>query len=206
MSTPTDTQTENPSTPVAGPTAQTTPDTNAEGVTEGSGANGTQSNGDAKPKAERAKAPDVSTISADAINAASLAIPEMVAAAEPERKRPEQQVVMDAVATKAYAAWVKAGRPAAWGKMPVVTYFLDEADLPKWRYLIRRACDVVKPEGTATGVRVLFGNEFTLSEGMAKKIDKPEAVGKTVLAWAAIDKRAPNKATKPDTKPNAAKK
>jgi hypothetical protein len=40
-----------------------------------------------------------------------------------------------------------------------------------------------------SGVRARFGKEFVLAEKMAVKIGKPDAAGKTVLAWAAIDKR-----------------
>lgn len=144
-----------------------------------------------KPKAKaRAKAPDTSTVDLTAINAAALAMPDLISAAAPTRERSDQQKAMDEVAKRAYAAWVEAHRPAIWQKMPVVTYFLDDADVPKYRYLIRRAASIVEPADGSPGVRVRFGNEFTLSETMAAKIKKPELAGKTVLAWAAIDKRA----------------
>lgn len=141
-----------------------------------------------KPKA-RAKTPDTSKITPDAINAAVLAAEDLVTAAQPMRERSAEQKVMDGVAVKAYAEWVKAGRPSAWGKVPVVTYFVTAEEAPAYRYLIKRACAIVPPDGNSIGVRVRFGNEFTLSEQMAQKINRPDDAGKTVLAWAAVDKR-----------------
>lgn len=107
----------------------------------------------------------------------------------PIRSRNPRQAAMDGVATKAYADWVAAGRPTLWQNMPVITYFLNPDDVSEYRKMIRKACDVVTPEGDATGVRVRFGKEFTLTEKMAAKIKRPDDAGKTVLAWAAVDKR-----------------
>jgi hypothetical protein len=166
-----------PNAPQTDPTAPT-PDPKTEGDKT-----------DEKAKPARAKAPDTSKITAEGINAAVLAIPDLVSAAAPVRERSAEQKVMDGVAAKAYAEWIKAKKPSVWQKMPVVTYFLDAEEVPAYRYLIRRACAIVEPADGSTGVRVRFGNEFTLSEGMAAKIKRPELTGKTVLAWAAIDKR-----------------
>ena len=138
----------------------------------------------------RAKAPDTSGISAEAINAATLAAPDLIHAAQPMRERSTEQKLMDKVAERAYAEWVKAERPSAWAKVPVVTYFLSPDDVAAYRYLIRRACAIVEPQDGSIGVRVRFGNEFTLSQQMAEKIGRPDDAGKTVLAWAAVDKRA----------------
>lgn len=118
-------------------------------------------------------------------------------ATTPVRNRKPVQLAMDAVAEQAYTDWTDADRPSVWQRMPVITYFLDPADVAEYRKLIRRACEVVnattyEKEGKTvepSGVRVRFGKEFVLSEKMAAKIGKPEEAGKTVLAWAAIDKR-----------------
>ena len=114
----------------------------------------------------------------------------------PVRSRNPRQAAMDAVAQQAYNDWVAADRPTLWQNMPVITYFLDpgaEIDgkpiVPEYRRMIRKACEVITPDGDASGVRVRFGKEFPLTEKMAHKIGKPEEAGKTVLAWAAIDKR-----------------
>lgn len=144
---------------------------------------------DAKETKPRAKAPDTSTVDLDAINAATLAPSDLINASAPMRERSDQQKAMDKVAARAYEAWVKAERPSVWAKIPVVTYFLSEEDVTKYRYLIRRACAIVEPVGDSAGVRVRFGNEFTLSEAMAEKLGMPDNAGKTVLAWAAVDKR-----------------
>lgn len=144
---------------------------------------------DAKETKPRQKAPDTSTVALDAINAATLAPSDLINASAPMRERSDQQKAMDKVAARAYEAWVKADRPSVWAKIPVVTYFLSEEDVTKYRYLIRRACAIVEPVGDSAGVRVRFGNEFTLSEAMAEKLGMPDNAGKTVLAWAAVDKR-----------------
>jgi hypothetical protein len=115
----------------------------------------------------------------------------------PVRARNPVQSAMDIVAEQAYHDWTAANRPSVWKNMPVITYFLDPGDVADYRKLIRRACELVTPEPyekdgktvEPSGVRARFGKEFVLSEKMAGKIGKPEAAGKTVLAWAAIDKR-----------------
>lgn len=159
-----------------------------EGTQEG--AEGTQEGTpDAEATPARRKVPDTSGLTVEAINAATLAFPDLVAASAPVRERSEQQKWMDAVAVKAYEAWVTAGKPSMWQKIPVITYFVSDDDLPKYKYLIRRACSIVEPAGDSPGVRVRFGNEFTLSEAMATKMERPDLAGTTVLAWAAVDKR-----------------
>jgi hypothetical protein len=124
-------------------------------------------------------------------------------ATAPVRNRKPVQKAMDKVAAKAYADWVEAGRPTTWQRMPVITYFIDPgtedgqgsvADYRKW---IRAAVQIVPAEPyekdgktiEPSGVRARFGGDFVLTEKMAAKIGKPEQAGKTVLAWAAIDKR-----------------
>ncbi len=164
----------------------------------GNAQDGQSGTGDGKVTKPRAKTPDTTTVNLDAINAATLAPSDLVNASAPMRERSDQQKAMDKVAARAYEAWVKADRPSVWAKIPVVTYFLSEEDVPKYRYLIRRACAIVEPVGDSAGVRVRFGNEFTLSEAMAEKLSMPDNAGKTVLAWAAVDKRTME--DKPDEK------
>jgi len=158
---------------------------------------GQQTGQEAAAATPRKRTPDTSTVTLDGINAATLGTADLIAASAPMRERNEPQKAMDKVAARAYAAWIKADRPSVWNKIPVITYFLDEDDVPKYKFLIRRACAIVEPEGDAPGVRVRFGNEFTLSEAMAAKMkdeEHPEGrmdlAGKHVLAWAAVDKRA----------------
>jgi hypothetical protein len=185
MSTTTDT----PAGPQTEPQAPAQP--GPEGTPEGTPEAKTD---EAKPA--RAKAPDTSKITATGINAAALAVPDLLSASQPVRERSAEQKLMDVVAVKAYNAFVAAKRPSVWQKMPVITYILDDSEVAAYRYLIRRACAIVEPVKPSAGVRVRFGNEFTLSEEMAKKIGKPDAAGKTVLAWAAIDKREPTDESK----------
>jgi hypothetical protein len=147
---------------------------------------------------KRSKTPDTSVVDIDAVKLATIADPtdpdlgeaaDFFAAGQPQRARKPEQLAMDEVAAAAYQRWVKAGRPTQWAKMPVVTFYVSEEDLPAYRHLIRRAARFVEPEGDDTGVREHFGNEFTLSEKMAHKIGREDDIGKTVLMWAAIAKR-----------------
>ena len=114
----------------------------------------------------------------------------LVEAGKPMRERSDEQKEMDRVAAAAYQRWIDAGRPTLWAKMPVITYFAKDAtEAAAFTYLIKRAVQVVEPTGDSTGVRAHFGNQFTLSEQMAEKINRPEEAGKIVIMWAAIDKR-----------------
>ena len=192
-------RTSTPEAPVDGivetPETPETPETNAETPETPEASNG--DHGSAETTSKR-KTPDTSDVSLDAIKAAVIADPtdpdlgdasEFFAAGQPQRARKPEQEAMDEVAAAAYAKWVKAERPSQWAKMPVVTFYLTDEDLPKYRHLIRRACLYVTPEDPDTGVRAHFGNEFTLSEKMAAKIGREEDTGKNVLMWAAIAKR-----------------
>lgn len=166
-----------------------------EGTTEGT--EGTET-----PTPRRStKQEDIEKISVDAINSAELAeniSALLVRATAPQRVRTDQQLAMDAVALRAYRAWVSKNRPAAWGRLPAVTYFLNPDEVDHWKYLIRRACEIIEPvpfadkdgnEVSAPGVRVRFGTTVTLTPELAEKIGRPDDEGKTILSWAAVDKR-----------------
>lgn len=179
------------------PTPEDTPTPNAAQDGQSGDVEATEDSTKDKPK--RKPTPDTSAVSLDAIKGAVIADPtaaedpelvsEFIAAGAPTRERKPEQKAMDEVAQAAYAAWVKAGRPSQWAKMPVVTFYLTEEELPAWRHLIRRACSIADPTEPDTGVRVHFGNEFTLNERTAKRIGHEDDIGKTVLMWAAIAKR-----------------
>lgn len=129
-----------------------------------------------------------------AIEGYSEAPAEVIEATTPVRKRGSLQIAMDKVAVRAYAAWVERDRPSVWAKLPVITYYLDPEQVPEWRKMIRKACEFVTPQGDASGVRARFGkSEFVLTEEQAAKIGRPDDAGKTVLSWAAIDKRKSNR-------------
>jgi len=192
-----------PDTPT-GPEGNGQAPENPEGATQG-GTDEPTSGGTEEPEGKKAparkKSPDTSKLNIDAIDTAILAPDELRKAATPTRARSDEQAKMDAVAQRAYEAWIEAKKPTLWQNMPVVTYFLDEGDeLEGFRYLIKRAPDGVKnPETGAPDVaRIRWGNEFTVTEEMAARLKKPdgtvgrpEVAGKTVLAWACIDKRQP---------------
>jgi hypothetical protein len=143
---------------------------------------------EAQPEAQ-AEAPAPGTITTDMVQGFSVATEDFRATVTPVRARNDVQKAMDVVAANAYADWVKADRPSTWTKMPVITYFLAPEEVTPMRKLIRRAAEQVIPEGDATGARVRFGKEFVLAPEMAEKIGQADKAGKTVLAWAVIDKR-----------------
>lgn len=138
-----------------------------------------------------------------AIQGFSVASPEFAAVTTPVRNRKPLQREMDKVAEQAYSDWVSADRPTAWVKIPVITYFLLPEDVADYRKMIRKACEIVVPvnyenDGTAvepSGVRARYGKEFVLTEAMAKRagITEEWKIGRTVLAWAAVDKRKSGK-------------
>ncbi len=145
---------------------------------------------------KRKPTPDTSGVKIEDIEAAALIRPDedteaafLMEAGQPQRARKPEQLAMDAIAQKLYQRWVDAGRPSQWAKMPVITYYRNEDEVAAWKYLIRRACAVAEAVEPDTGVRVHFGNDFTLSERMAAKIGRPDDAGKTVIMWAAIAKR-----------------
>lgn len=181
-------------TPTPEPVAGVTPEVS--GVEAGNVEATPESSANATRK--RTPTPDTSDVSIDAIKAAVIADPndpelgdasEFFAAGQPQRARKTEQLAMDEVAQAAYQKWVKADRPTKWANMPVVTFYLSDDDLPKYKLLIRRACRFATPEGEDEAVKEHMGNEFTLSEKMAEKIGRPEEAGKNVLMWAAVAKR-----------------
>lgn len=156
-----------------------------------------QNSTNATPR-KRTPTPDTSDVSPDAIKAAVIANPndpelgdasEFFAAGQPQRARKPEQLAMDEVAQAAYLEWVKADRPTKWVQMPVVTFYLTDEELPKYKLLIRRACKFATAEGEDEAVKEHLGNEFTLNEKMAEKIGRPDEAGKNVLMWAAVAKR-----------------
>jgi hypothetical protein len=148
---------------------------------------------EALPADKLAEATEVAAIGGFAVTES----PDLRQATTPVRHRKAVQQAMDAVARKAYTDWVEAGRPTTWSRMPVITYFLDPDQVTEYRKLIRSAVQIVPVETyekdgktiEPTGVRARFGGDFVLGEKMAAKIGKPGQAGKTVLAWAAVDKR-----------------
>lgn len=147
----------------------------------------------AKLAAEQAEAEQIASVQGFTVTEPG----EFRTATTPIRNRKPVQQAMDAVAAQAYSDWVAAERPSTWSRMPVITYFLDPDEVAKYRTLIRKACLIVTAEPfekdgktiEPSGVRARFGKEFVLQPKQAEKIGKPDEAGKTVLAWAAIDKR-----------------
>lgn len=182
-------------TPTPEPVAGVTPEVS--GAEAGNVEASPETTANATPR-KRTPTPDTSDVSPDAIKAAVIANPndpdlgdasEFFAAGQPQRARKPEQLAMDEVAQAAYLEWVKAERPTKWAQMPVVTFYLTDGELPKYKLLIRRACRFATPEGEDEAVKEHLGNEFTLNEKMAEKIGRPDEAGKNVLMWAAVAKR-----------------
>lgn len=163
---------------------------------------GTATTADATPNGEakrgrkpgtQVKRPDTSGLNLDAI-AGAVAAPAMVrTAAAPKLERKPEQMAMDKVAARAHAAWVTAGRPAAWEKMPVITYYLDPTHVEGFKYLIRRAVDF-------HGTRARFGSPARVTKKLINEAGlQADFEGREILAWAVLDKRP--RTSKDEAKP-----
>jgi hypothetical protein len=147
--------------------------------------------------------PDTSAFDLNAIAGAVAAPAEVITLSQPTVERKPEQLAMDKVVERAHAAWVKAGRPSAWAKMPVVTYYLDPTHVEGYKYLIRRAADF-------HGIRPRFGTPTRVTRSLIGKLAAAGTVlpveyeGREILAWAAMDKRPRvTSDAKPETKPEA---
>jgi hypothetical protein len=167
-------------------------------VKPGADAPATSENGDAKrgrKPGTQVKRPDTSGFNLDAIAGAVAAPAQIRTAAAPKIERKPEQMAMDKVAARAHASWVGAGRPAAWEKMPVITYFLDPTQVEGYKYLIRRAVDF-------HGTRVRFGAPARVTKKLIHEAGlQPEFEGREILAWAVLDKRP--RTVKDEAKPAA---
>jgi hypothetical protein len=162
-------------------------------------ANGEKGKPGRKP-GQTVKRPDTSAFSLDSITGA-VAAPALVRTlAQPKLERKPEQIAMDKVAERAHEAWVKAGCPGAWDKMPVITYYLDPTHVEGFKYLIRRATDF-------HGTRPRFGSPARVTKKLIAEMTAagtpipPEYEGREILAWAVLDKRPrPTKPTTTDPK------
>jgi hypothetical protein len=127
------------------------------------------------------------------IDAGFLGAPETVPAeleakAAPARARDERQRAIDGVVGKLHADWVAKGKPAAWDKMPKVSYPVTPAAVGDLRKAISRAADF-------HGIAVRFGTPVPV----VREIPNPRRAENgqpptvkanlTMVTFAAKDKR-----------------
>lgn len=108
------------------------------------------------------------------------------AAAQPKNKRSPAQLALDGIVPQIHEAWVKAGKPSAFGKLPTVSYPVAPEGAAKLRTMIRKAADVQEPQK----MRARFGQDVTITPDMAVTMGlDPEAdAGKTLVTFAIMDK------------------
>lgn len=78
------------------------------------------------------------------------------AAAQPKNKRSEAQIALDGVTPQIHEAWVKAGKPAAFAKLPTVSYPVSPEGVTKLRGMIKKAAEWNK-------TRARFGSDVTIT-------------------------------------------
>lgn len=117
------------------------------------------------------------------------------AAAQPKNKRSAAQLALDAVIPQIHQAWVSAGKPAAFAKLPTVSYPVDPDKATRLKGMIRKAAEI-------HGRRARFGADVTVTKDMIKELpqltDKHE--GLSLVTFGVMDKSA-----KPEATPTAAK-
>lgn len=93
-----------------------------------------------KPRVS-APAPEVDALSADMLAAPEEVPADLVSRTAPARARDEKQQAIDNVVKALHEAWVAAGSPAAWEKMPKKSYTVPASQVEGVKRSISRAAD-----------------------------------------------------------------
>jgi hypothetical protein len=114
------------------------------------------------------------------------------AAAQPKNKRSAAQLALDAVTPQIHQAWVKAGKPAAFGKLPTVSYPVDPEKATKLKGMIRKAADINE-------TRARFGQDVTITKDMIAELPQlnDSHEGLTLVTFGVMDKSKPAQTDKP---------
>src|ERR1700744_4800854 len=120
--------------------------------------NAAQSNGNETPAASNGF--DAAFLSAPIVTAQAKTVK---AAAQPKNKRSAAQLALDAVTPQIHEAWVKAGKPAAFAKLPTVSYPVDPEKATKLKGMIRKAAEI-------HGNRARFGQDVTITKDMISEL------------------------------------
>jgi hypothetical protein len=130
---------------------------------------------------------DVSFLSAPVVTAQATSVKTL---AQPKNKRSEAQMALDKITPQVHKAWVDAGKPAAFLKLPTLSYPVDPERATKLKGMIRKAAEFNGDSGTPTRAR--FGADVTITpEIVADPAIKglTEAhVGLTLVTFGIMDK------------------
>jgi hypothetical protein len=121
------------------------------------------------------------------------------ALAQPRNKRSAAQIALDGVTPQIHDAWVKAGKPAAFSKLPTVSYPVKPEGATKLRGMIRKAADFNK-------TRARFGEDIVITPELARDTAglNEAHVGLVLVTFGIMDKS--EKSEKPATEKPAEKK
>lgn len=135
-------------------------DTKAQTRPNAAQASAPESNGNGTPK----KAPtfDAAFLTSPIVSADDKTIKEL---SQPKNKRSDAQIALDGVTPQIHKAWVDAGKPAAFAKIPTVSYPVDPAGVTKLKGMIRKAAEINE-------TRARFGAEVTVTPEMVAKSPK----------------------------------
>jgi hypothetical protein len=131
---------------------------------------------------------DAAFLTSPIVSADDTAIKE---AAQPKNKRSDAQLALDGVTPQIHKAWIDAGKPAAFAKIPTVSYPVDPAGVTKLKGMIRKAAE-------QNETRARFGSEVTVTPEMVTKSPKltDAHLGLVLVTFGIVD-RSKGKAEKP---------
>jgi hypothetical protein len=116
-------------------------------------------------------------------------VPGVKTLAQPKNKRSEAQKALDGVVPQIHAAWVEAGKPSAFAKLPTVSYPVDPERSSNLHGMIRKAADL-------HGLRARFGQDVTVTPEVAKALELNDAqIGSVLVTFAIMDKSSKNGAS-----------
>jgi hypothetical protein len=149
------------------------------------GAPASNGNGTAK----KAPAFDAAFLTSPIVSADDSAIKE---AAQPKNKRSDAQLALDGVTPQIHKAWVDAGKPAAFAKIPTVSYPVAPEGVTKLKGMIRKAAE-------QNETRARFGSEVTVTPEIVAKSPKltDAHLGLVLVTFGVMDKSKPKTDTKP---------
>lgn len=102
--------------------------------------------------------------------------------AQPKNKRSDAQVALDEKVPEIHAAWVKAGKPSAFAKIPTVSYPVHPTRASNMHGMIRKAADF-------HGLRARFGQDVVITPEVANALGLPDTQhGNVLVTFGIMDK------------------
>lgn len=149
-----------------------------------------ESNGNGAAK--KAPAFDAAFLTSPIVSADDKTIKEL---SQPKNKRSDAQVALDGVTPQIHKAWIDAGKPAAFAKIPTVSYPVAPEGVTKLKGMIRKAAELNE-------TRARFGAEVTVTPEIIAKSAKlnDSHLGLVLVTFGIMDRSAGAK-PKPEAKP-----